>query len=179
MAGRCGGGAGRDTGAAGRAIAGGGAGRAIAGGGAGRAMAAGGGAAGRAMAGGAAGLAAGPAGPGPFRSCADELPLAAITEIPTQNVTKQMPRERMIAAPRSIWSPTTSNAQAQKLFGLGCDLRTSRLCDAGDGRIGAFDRAASVIMTCVAISRRQLCGQRHQSDREANSDFVRYVGFQD
>src|SRR5437899_11427622 len=96
MAGRCGGGAARNAGAAGRAMAGGAAGRAIAGGAAGRAIA--GGAAGRAMAGGAAGRAAGAAAPGPFRSWADEPTLVAITETPTKNAARLTLRGSMSLA---------------------------------------------------------------------------------
>ena len=77
MAGRCGGGAGRNAGAAGRAIAGGGAGRAMAGGGA----------------------AVRPAG-GPDLLCswADELTLIATTETPRRNALKRRPGARMIVA---------------------------------------------------------------------------------
>ena len=78
MAGRCGG-AGRNAGAAGRAIAGGGAGRAMAGGGAaGRAPAAG--------------------GPDLLCSWADETALAATTETLRRNAVRRRPGARMIVA---------------------------------------------------------------------------------
>jgi len=89
MAGRCGGGAARNAGAAGRAMAGG-AGRAIAGG-EGRAIAAGG--EGRAIAGGEAA----PCGPRP--GWADAPTLDAITDAPTRNVARRTPGGSMIAAP--------------------------------------------------------------------------------
>ena len=101
IAGRCIGGAARNAGAAGRAIAGGAAGRAIAGGAAGRAIA--GGAAGRAIAGGGpAGRAAGaapPPGPWPLPSWADEPVLTAIAETPRKNAARRTPRGSMIATP--------------------------------------------------------------------------------
>jgi hypothetical protein len=103
MTGRCCGGAGRNAGAAGRAIAGGGAGRAmaggraIAGGGAGRAIAGGG--AGRAMAGGGAtGRTAAAGGPVLFISWADEPALAVTVEMPRRNAVKRMPSASMIVA---------------------------------------------------------------------------------
>src|SRR6266404_6135868 len=102
VAGRCGGGAERNAGAAGRAMTGGGAGRAIAGGDAGRATAGGG----------AAGRAAGAAGPCPLWSWADELTLTAITETPTKNAARQTSRGSMIAGPWYVGSPTDLNARA-------------------------------------------------------------------
>jgi hypothetical protein len=107
IAGRCCcGAAGRNAGAAGRAIAGGGAGRAIAGGGAGRAMA--GGAAGRATAGGGAGRAmpgGGPAGrPAPaggpclFSWAAEEPTLAATIETPRRIAERRRLGASMIVA---------------------------------------------------------------------------------
>ena len=120
MAGRCGGGAARKAGAAGRAIAGGGPGRAMAAGGAaGRAMAAGG-AAGRA-----------PAAPGPnLRSWADAPTLAAIAETPTRSAAKQTTRGSIIVAPRWFWSPTTFNAQTPRSFAWR-RMRVLRSCAAG------------------------------------------------
>jgi hypothetical protein len=100
MAGRCGGGAGRNAGAVGRAMAGGGAGRAMAGGGAGRAIAGGG--AGRAMAGGAAGRAAA-GGAGLLCSWAYEPLLAAITETLRRNTAKRPPGGSMSEAFRLLF----------------------------------------------------------------------------
>jgi hypothetical protein len=100
MAGRCGGGAARNAGAAGRAIAGGGAvGRAM-GGDAGRTM---GGSAGRAMAGGGAGRGGGTAGRAAaggmalLGSWADAPTLTAIRETLRRNAPKRTPGECMIA----------------------------------------------------------------------------------
>ena len=115
MAGRCGGGAGWNAGAAGRAMTGGGAGRAIAGGAAGRAMAGGG----------AAGRAAGATGPCPLCSWADELTLTAITETPTKKAAKQTSRGSMLAAPQWLSSPAILNARAPKSFSSW-----QRFCDA-------------------------------------------------
>src|SRR6266849_9684967 len=139
MAGRCGGGAGRNAGAAGRAMAGGGAGRAMAGGGAGRALAGGGagratagGGAGRAMAGGAAGRAAGAGGAALLGSWAYAPVLAAITETLSRNAAKRTPGGSMIALPGSSLSPVSFNARAQKSLSFASPMLL-RLCDAGCG----------------------------------------------
>jgi hypothetical protein len=113
MAGRCGGGAGRNAGAGGRAIAGGGAGRAmaggraIAGGGAGRAI---GGGAGRAIGAWGAGL------PGSW-ACAPTLAAITITEAPSRKAAKRPPSGSMVAAPRSSWFARAINARSQESFG--------------------------------------------------------------
>jgi hypothetical protein len=123
MAGRGGGGAGRDAGAAGRAIAGGGAGRAMAGGGAGRAMAG----AGRAKAGGGAvGRVADAGGPGLLCSWADELTLVAAAETPRRNAARRRSRARMIVSCNSLIARRSQRATT------AIDRCVSlRLCDAG------------------------------------------------
>jgi hypothetical protein len=116
MAGRGGGGAGRDAGAAGRAIAGGGAGRAMAGGGAGRAKAGGG----------AVGRVADAGGPGLLCSWADELTLVAAAETPRRNAARRRSRARMIVSCNSLIARRSQRATT------AIDRCVSlRLCDAG------------------------------------------------
>src|SRR5437879_12309290 len=128
MAGRCGGGAARNAGAAGRAMAGGAAGRAIAGGPAGRAIA--GGAAGRAIAGGAAGRAAGaaaPPGPWPLPNWADDPVLIAIAEAPRKNAATWTTRGSMTSTPSCFAARRCQRANVEivrLVYGLRCDFAT-------------------------------------------------------
>ena len=131
MAGRCGGGAGRNAGAAGRAIAGGGAGRAMAGG-----------AAGRAIAGGAAGLAAAAGGPGLFCSWADASTLAAITQAPSTEAAKRTPTRSIVIAPRSLFGCPPSSTRERRNRSL------SRLAPRFFAGIATLRRRVTVSTKC-------------------------------
>jgi len=117
MAGRCGGGAGRNAGAAGRAIAGGDAGRAMAGGGAGRAMA-GGGAAGRAAAAG---------GPGLLCSWADEPTRRDHRDAEKKCCKAKAGRKHDRRDLLTLWPPVTARPQ-QSICACHCGFATQ-----GDG----------------------------------------------